>query len=107
MWNEPETEIFSVIYDGEIVKNHEIDAKLLATSLNGVASVLEESNKIVNGPHSHISVKIKGNFAPGSFLVEIVSLINPTTIDQAADIATILGLCGSGSTLIALYRLTK
>lgn len=105
MWTQSVSEIFTVIYDGEAVQTHEIDAKILSTSLIGITTALEESNKIINGPYSKISVKLKGNFAPGSFLMEIVSSLDSTALEQVANIATILGFCGAaGGTLIALYK---
>jgi len=97
-----------VTYDGEALKSHEIDAKILSESLSGIHSVLKESNAIVNGPFSKIEVHVRGSFTPSSFSVDIVTLVTSNSFQGIANVAGILGFAGvAANSLIRLYRSTK
>jgi len=107
-WPEKGVYIFKVTYDGETLESHEIDAKILAKSLSGISSVLNVSNKIVNGPFSKIDVKVRGSFAPGSFAVDIITFATSSSFQAIANVAGILGFAGFlANSLIQLYRSTK
>ena len=85
MWNGQQLDNFKVVYDGRDVINNEIEAKLLADSLMGVSESIEEANKILNPQNSAVFIKVKSNFNPGSFEVELIQVLTSPGF-QALDI---------------------
>ena len=69
----PGYEEFRIKYDGIGIRDGQIDARDLAESLLALTSLLERSNKIINGKDSEIAVKVRANMQPGSFIVNIVN----------------------------------
>ena len=106
-WGKTELTEFTIKFDGEAVKTNEMNADELATSLLGLSTALQESNIVLNG-HSKMFVKVKSNFNPGSFEVDIVTLFTSNGINAAINIAQLIGFTGAvGISLIELFRYTK
>lgn len=107
-WNQSCNENFSIKYNGESVKEHEIDAHDLSKSLLGLSEILENTNQIVHGTNSNISVKVKGSFQAGSFDVDIVSVLVCNHFQAALNVFSLIGIVGSSyKSLIWLFKKTK
>lgn len=76
---------YEIKNDGNAVESHEIDANELAVSLLGISNVLEEANSTLNSCGSKLSVKVRGSFKPGSFIVDIASYCCTSAIQTAFD----------------------
>jgi hypothetical protein len=117
---------FTVKYNGKAVESNEMDVNELATSLLGLSNVLEEANSTLNVSNSKLSIKVRGSFRPGSFIVDISSFLNTdivqTIFNSSADIGTIANVTaivgfvggsaycisnGAYQTLIRLCKHTK
>jgi len=108
MWKEPEIFNFKVTYDGDAIQNNEIEAKILAESLLGISSAIEESNKIINGDDSRVFTKVRSNFKSGSFEVDLVQFLTSNNFQAAVNLITVLGFVGLGSKgLIQFIKFSK
>ena len=106
---------FTVKYDGEAIRHHEMDVALLAPALLGMQKVIEELVKASTEGEYKASLKIKGNIKKGSIEIELVTQAItsfPTQIidffsgkyaTAAANLVTIIGAGG----LFALYDLVR
>lgn len=110
---------FSIKYDGPALEHHEMDVRELAPALLALSTLLEESNRALNGDKPEIRVHVKGNFQSGSFkidlaaalsfkeqLVSIFSGAEATALSNLFGILGGLGLIGGGG-LIALIKWLK
>lgn len=87
-----EKENLIIAYDGEALKNHEIDIEELAMSLTGMANLLKQSSSLVNsGQNSKISVKVS-SLSSGSFEIHLVA-------EQVKDV---LGFFGTNPQIVGL-----
>ena len=108
MWNGQQLDNFKVVYDGRDVINNEIEAKLLADSLMGVSESIEEANKILNPQNSAVFIKVKSNFNPGSFEVELIQVLTSPGFQALVNVITVLGFTGLGTNgLIQTLKATK
>ncbi len=92
---------FSVKYNGKAVESNEMDANAVATSLLGLSNAIETANSILNSSDTKISIKVRGSFRPGSFIIDITSfyniphliqtVFNSGNIGTIADVTAILG----------------
>jgi hypothetical protein len=108
----PECEEFRVKYDGEGIRDGQIDAKALAESLLALTTLLERSNKLLNGRDSEIAVKVRANMQPGSFVVNIVNFFTKIGELGSSPIASgwvnVVALLGVGGTVaIGTYKTGK
>ncbi|KAA0911860.1 hypothetical protein [Pusillimonas sp. ANT_WB101] len=100
---------FSIKYDGPALETHEMDVRELAPALLALSSLLEESNRALNGDKPEIRVNVKGNFQSGSFkidlsaaltfkeqLVSLLSGADATALSNLFGILGGLGLVGGG-----------
>ena len=55
-------------FDGEALRNHEMDVKELAPALISFAEMIEEADRVLNNGEHKIDIKVKA-FQPGSFEV--------------------------------------
>jgi len=108
-WRKSKIEMFNVTFLGEAVKNYEIDANDLATSLIGISEVIEEANRILYGEqYSEAYIKVKSDFKPGSFWVTLALIITSTNFEGIANLVSILGFCGFDiHSLIQFFKSTK
>lgn len=108
-WNKSKVEIFNVTFQGDAVKNFEIDANDLATSLIGITEVIEEANKILYGEEfSEAYVKVKSDFKPGSFWVTLALILTSTNFESVINLISLLGFCGVDlNSLIQFIKRTK
>jgi hypothetical protein len=95
--NKNTSQIFSLIYDSEDTKDHEIDAATLGQSLLSLHDSLQDADKVINGEDSSIKVSVKAN-KPGSFGVEF-SIVQLTA--NAIDILPIIGVTAVSATAFA------
>jgi len=116
---------FAVKFSGKAVESNEMDANEVATSLLGLSNAIETANSILNDSDSKISVKVRGSFRPGSFIIDIASFFSPHfiqavfnsgNIETISNVTNILGFVGAGAygvgavtyrTLIWFYKQTK
>lgn len=88
MMNKDNAQIFSLVYDSDDTKYHEIDAATLGQSLLSLHDSLQDADKLINGEDSEIRVSVKAN-KPGSFGIEF-SIIQLAA--NAVDILPIIGI---------------
>jgi hypothetical protein len=79
-----------LIYDGEGLKNHEINPKDLSLAILGLDGVLNEANKTLNSSKTKIQLKVKSNLEAGSFKINF--RIDQNLIDKATDLLTSSGV---------------
>jgi hypothetical protein len=94
-------EYFTIIYDGESLNSHEFDVRELAPALLGVADLLEEANKVINGTKAKVQINVKGNFKSGSFPIDfsivqdiveqLTNLFNNPQVQEAVTLLSFLG----------------
>ncbi len=107
-WKKPHNETFTIKYDGKAVESHEIDANVFANSLLGLSNALDHATHIINGSDANMFVKVKASFNPGSFDVEIVTLLTCASFQAAINVVSAVGFMGdSVKSLIWLYKQTK
>jgi hypothetical protein len=114
----PEMANFRISYDGPALESHEMDIKELAPALLAVGVLLEEANHVVNEGKARVSVKVKGSFQSGSFLIDFIvrqdvhNVIdffagNPLVV-SAVNLSTLLGIIsGTGYGVIKLILWIK
>jgi hypothetical protein len=109
------TASLSVVYDGPALEAGAMDVRELAPALLALGKLLEESNRIVNGDKSTLSVHVKAGFKAGSFQIDLD--LAQTFLNQVRDlfsgssataIANVLGFLGfSGVSAPGLFALIK
>ena len=108
-WTKSKTDTFHVTFLGDAVKEHDIDANDLATSLMGISEVIEQSNKILFGEtYSEVYIKVKGDFKPGSFWITMAVILTSTNFEAVVNLLSVLGFCGFDiGSLIQAFKKTK
>ena len=75
-----------LIYDGDSLKNHEINPRELSSAILGLDGVLNEANKTLNSSKTRIQVKVKSNLEAGSFKINFK--IDHNIVDTLSDLLT-------------------
>lgn len=75
-----------LIYDGDGLKNHEINPRELSSAILGLDGLLNEANKTLNSSKTKIQVKVKSNLEAGSFKINF--RIDQNIIDKISDLLT-------------------
>jgi len=75
-----------LIYDGDGLKNHEINPRELSSAILGLDGVFNEANKTLNSSKTTIQVKVKSNLEAGSFKINFT--INQNIINKLSDLLT-------------------
>ena len=65
-------EKFSIEFDGPAFERHEISASALAQSLLALDGLARRSAEAAYGKDAGIEIKVKGDFRPGSFIVDML-----------------------------------
>ena len=90
-------------YDGksESIKNNQIDARLLAASLDSFAELITAADLAVNEHETGVQVRAQAGFVPGSFGIELVVLADPSILKALGIVAA----AGAGTALSLLQDL--
>lgn len=75
-----------LIYDGDGLKNNEINPRELSSAILGLDGLLNEANKTLNSSKTKIQVKVKSNLEAGSFKINF--RIDQNIIDRVSDLLT-------------------
>jgi len=94
----------TLIFDGPAVEQHEIDIALLTETLSAFNSLAWIACKTIYGRGSVLQVKVKADFIPGSFHIDLI-LDTIVSIGQVAGAAVSIGTCIYW--LIELYKRAK
>ncbi|MBU1233307.1 MAG: hypothetical protein KKD01_01205 [Proteobacteria bacterium] len=105
---------FKLFYCGPALENGKMNVRDLAPALMAVGSLLEESNRVLNGGKASVSVNVKA-FEDGSFGIlfnldqsittQVMSMFTGDQVTAAINILTMLGFAGGGTKgLIHLLR---
>ena len=97
--------VFRIAYDGEAVRDGEMEVSDLAPALLGIAQMLKAAGTVLEGEQSQVSVKVKST-REGSFEVWLTVAVeagkgawafwkNPE-VQAAAQLAQVIGLSGIG-----------
>lgn len=83
-------ENFSIEFDGPALEQHIISASALAQSLLALDSLARRAGEAAYGKDAEIDIKVKGDFRPGSFIVDMVVQHADAAIAAGAGAVTIL-----------------
>ncbi len=75
---------FRFFYDGPALQGHQMDVKVIAPALMAMGQLLEQANKLVNGPKSRVQARVDASFIAGSFGVDI-AVVAPDLWQQTKD----------------------
>jgi hypothetical protein len=75
-----------LIYDGNGLKNHEINPRELSSAILGLDGLLNEANKTLNSNKTRIQVKVKSNLEAGSFKINF--RVDQNALDKLSDLLT-------------------
>jgi hypothetical protein len=110
------TEEFTISYNGEAVRNGQMDVRELAPALLAAGTLLQKANALLNGDRARVSVKVRSEFKHASFHVACVVtqdlidqaktfLLRHPDIKDAKDILEIIFFYAGGG--VGLFRLIK
>lgn len=92
------TQNFSIFYDADndSLNEHSINARQIGEAITGMAELVEQSDKILNGENSEIKLNVVAKKA-GSFGVEFEVF---QVLNHAVDVLKYLGLSAAGGALL-------
>ncbi|CAG9001754.1 MAG: hypothetical protein CENE_03781 [Candidatus Celerinatantimonas neptuna] len=109
MVSQTKNDIIKIKYDGDALQDHQIDLTLLANALQGIDSLISESNLSVNGASDNINVKVDA-FKEGSFELVLDVIQHPTEYTEILSVIGIGGaalLAGKDSLISAIKKLNS
>jgi hypothetical protein len=87
------SETFSLIYDGEEIRDGEMSVAALGPALVAVGELFESANNALNGSHASVETKVEANFKEGSF--EILIHIHQLLTDPSAALMPAMYVLGA------------
>ena len=78
---------FRFFYDGPALQGHQMDVKVIAPALMAMGQMLEQANKLVNGPKFRVQARVDASFVAGSFGVDI-AVVASDLWQQTKDLLT-------------------
>jgi hypothetical protein len=81
----PNSAQFTVTYDGEALRDHEIDVRDLAPALLAVGKLFEDANRVINGDRCDVRVRMK---ATGEGSIDVALKVHQTLGQQLESILT-------------------
>ena len=105
-----------ITYDGPALSTHEMEVRQLAPALYAIGDLLDNANRVLNGPDSKVSVNVKGSFKTGSFGIDlsllqgwiksVIDMFNSREVIAIVAILSLLGLTGkdAGRGLIGVIK---
>lgn len=76
-------EKFNVLYDGEALRNNEMNVQTLAPALYAFGTLLEEANAAINGSRAKVSVNVKASFKTGCFGIELNTFVSLVDLSKS------------------------
>lgn len=109
----PNSAQFTVTYDGEALRDHEIDVRDLAPALLAIGQLFEGANRVLNGERAQISVKLRATGEGSvevaldlvqSFGRQIESFLLSTHVQAAINLRDLVGMGACGLGLVATLK---
>ena len=102
-----------IVYDGDALKDGEMDVRQLAPALLPIGDLLESANKALNDDSATVSVRVRSDFKQGSFEIDFVVvqslaeqaklwLTGGLVAVSAVEISTLLCFLESASNVIGI-----
>jgi hypothetical protein len=76
-------EKFNVLYDGEALRNNEMNVQTLAPALYAFGTLLEEANAAINGSRAKVSVNVKASFKTGCFGIKLNTFVSLVDLSKS------------------------
>lgn len=89
-------EKFSIEFDGPAFERHEISASALAQSLLALDGLARRSAEAAYGKSAEIDVKVKGDFRPGSFIIDLLVQHGDVIASGAGAVTILAGVISVG-----------
>lgn len=93
---------FQISYDTLETANHTIDAEKLGEAIVSMSKVLKNTNKLLNGEESELSLEVKAH-TEGSFVIEFVSYLSSVGVNPMS-ILGFMGATGPAVTVIGALK---
>lgn len=112
-----EKQELQLVYDGDALLYHEIDASDLSKALTGISDLFQEANRVLNVNKTTVKISVKANFKQGSFQIDlnilysfldnVKSLFNSEYVGAILNAKELLLLIIGGGGVIRLLKFLK